>query len=104
MRKELAETTSLHPAIPDLEPSDRYGTMDRRLEALECERLLHEDQALIGTVTWADWFPALGSSTKATGRGVALGWAHLADGLVGAGIFARVWTLSYRTGRRFWVV
>ena len=94
------------------------------LEALSRERLLHEDQALIGTVTWADWFRAFGveyrgggpgtglSSTfyeplvqaALAGRGVALGWAHLADGLVEAGILARVGTLSYRTGRRFWVV
>ena len=98
--------------------------MRRRLGGARRERLLHEDQALIGTVTWADYFRAFGvdyrgggpgtglSSTfyeplvqaALAGRGVALGWAHLADGLVEAGILARVGTLSYRTGRRFWVV
>ena len=94
------------------------------LEALARERLLHEDQGLITTVTWEDWFRAFGVAyqsdragsglsftyyepvvqTALAGQGVALGWAHMAEPLVRAGLLARIGTRSHRTGRRFWLV
>ena len=92
------------------------------LEALSRERLIHEDQQLIPSVSWAEYFARFGHryrddgtglrmtyyepviQTAVAGQGVALGWAHLADQLVRQGLLSRIGTLSHRTGWRFWLV
>jgi DNA-binding transcriptional LysR family regulator len=89
--------------------------------ALLRHRLIHLEEPHRPAATWADWFAAAGVAGPVPegfrfndyalliqavmeGQGVALGWRHLIERLVAAGLLVRLTDAAMRTGRDFHVV
>lgn len=82
-------------------------------------RLIHLDEPHRPAVTWPEWLASAGVNGAPTpkglrindyvsviqsvmeGQGIALGWAHLVDRLVGAGALVRLTGHVHRTGKSF---
>ena len=92
------------------------------LEALAREPLLSEEDGIVETVLWEDFFAAFGIAYRApdtglsspyyepllqaaiAGQGVVLARSHLSQGPLREGLLTRIGTLSWRSGRRYWLV
>lgn len=89
--------------------------------ALKRHRLIHLEEPHRPAATWADWFADAGEAGPVPegfrfndyalliqavmeGQGVALGWKHLIERLVAAGLLVRLTGHAMRTGRDFHVV
>lgn len=100
---------------------ERHG-MPATLEELAGHRLIHLEEPFRPAADWRDWFSSAGLKGKALtrglvindyalviqatmeGEGIALGWRHLSERLVRAGLLVRVSDHSLTTGRDFYVV
>ena len=92
------------------------------LAALAAQRLIHEEQRMIPTVTWKEFFDAFGYKFRdgrrgirlthyesvlqaaIAGQGIAIAWEHFAAPLIAAGLLVPVGSRRLRTGRQFYVV
>ena len=92
------------------------------LSSLARQRLIHEDQKGLPTVTWREYFAAFGLRQDAelpglrmsdyspvlvaalAGQGIALGIGHIVGPLIDSGLLVRVGSLVHRTGLRFYLV
>ncbi len=98
----------------------RYGTPERPADLLR-HRLIHLEEPHRPASTWSDWLADAGVAGPVPegfrfndyalliqavmeGQGVALGWKHLIDRLVAAGLLIRVSGAAMLTGRAFHVV
>ena len=90
--------------------------------ALAAERLIHMDEPFLPSLTWSDWFAAMGAEYRddgtglrlnhyvlvlqaaMAGEGIAMGWSHLVDGLIEQGLLARIGSRRWRTQRGFYLV
>ena len=90
--------------------------------ALAAKRLIHMDEPFLPSLTWSDWFAAMGEEyhddgsglrlnhyvlvlqAAMAGEGIAMGWSHLVDGLIEQGLLARVGSRLWRTDRGFFLV
>lgn len=84
--------------------------------------LIHLEEPFRSAATWKDWFASVeidgGRASKGLqindyvlvvqavieGQGVALGWRHVIEGLVGKGVLVRLTDHSLTTGRNFHVI
>jgi DNA-binding transcriptional LysR family regulator len=100
---------------------ERLG-MPATLEELAGHRLIHLEEPFRPAADWRDWFSSAGLKGKALtrglvindyalviqatmeGEGIALGWRHLIERLVKAGLLVRVSDHSLLTGRAFHVI
>ncbi len=91
-------------------------------DALVNESLIHEDVPFMPTLTWSDWFAALGVDYRddgtglrvseyvlalqaaVGGEGVVLGWSHQVDMLLEHGLLVRVGGRRWRTRRKMYLV
>lgn len=99
----------------------RFGAPSRA-EDLLAHPLIHLDEPFRSATTWRDWFEARGVAGSAVpqgllindyvlivqsvieGQGVALGWHHLVQGLVGKGVLVRLTEQIFATGKNFYVI
>lgn len=97
---------------------DAYGRPPG-VEELTGHRLIHLDEPHRPAVTWPEWLASAGlDGSRAPeglrindyvsviqsvmeGHGIALGWAHLVDRLVGSGAVVRLTDHVHRTGKSF---
>ena len=100
------------------------GAFDRPDDpgALVAERLIHMDEPFLPSLTWSDWFAAMGEGyhddgtglrfnhyvlvlqAAMAGEGIAMGWSHLVEGLIGQGLLARLGSRRWQTKRGFFLV
>lgn len=91
-------------------------------EDLADHRLIHLDEPYRQAPSWADWFAKFGGrpvdgarglhindyalvlQAVLEGQGIALGWRHLTERLVDAGLLQRVTASALVTGRAYFVV
>ena len=90
-------------------------------EELATHRLIHLEEPYREAADWKDWFASAGLTTEASrgllindyalviqatmeGQGIALGWRHLTERLVKAGLLVKVTEHSLFTGKAFYVV
>jgi len=90
-------------------------------EELATHRLIHLEEPYREAADWKDWFASAGLATEASrgllindyalviqatmeGQGIALGWRHLTERLVKAGLLVKVTEHSLFTGKAFYVV
>lgn len=89
------------------------------VEDLTGHRLIHLDEPHRPAVTWPEWLASAGVvgvrvpqglrindyvsviQSVMEGQGIALGWAHLVDRMVGAGSIVRLTDHVHRTGKSF---
>jgi DNA-binding transcriptional LysR family regulator len=94
----------------------------RRPEELLQHQLIHLEEPFRQAATWRDWFASLGVEGRRVpkglqindyvlvvqsviaGQGVALGWRHLVEGLVGQGVLVRLTGHALVTGMDFHVI
>ncbi|MXY66900.1 MAG: LysR family transcriptional regulator [Gammaproteobacteria bacterium] len=93
------------------------------LAALAGQRLIHEDQKELPTLTWREYFAAYGLlredeelpglrlsdyspvlAATLAGQGIALGLAHIVNPLIESGLLVRIGTRVHRTSLRFYLV
>ena len=92
------------------------------LEALGCEKLIHETQMALPTVEWPEWFAAFhvdyrdeGAGLRMSeylpvlqaaiaGQGVALGWEHLIGPPIEQGLLVQIGTRRLRTNRSLYLI
>lgn len=85
-------------------------------------RLIHLEEPYRRAVTWSEWFASVGIERHRApkglqindyvlviqsvieGQGIALGWRHLTEGLVGKGVLLRLTDHSLATGKNFYVI
>jgi DNA-binding transcriptional LysR family regulator len=100
----------------------RERTLPRTVADLAGHRLIHLEERYREAASWTDWFasagidPCLGTrgllindyvlvvQAVMEGQGIALGWRHLTERLIDAGLLARVPDHALRTGKGFYVV
>lgn len=98
----------------------RYGRPES-VEALLSHRLIHLEEPYRAAVSWREWFESAGVDGRKTpgglqindyvsvvqstmqGQGVALGWEHLAAGLVQSGQLVRLTNHVLSTGISYYV-
>lgn len=91
------------------------------VEDLLSHRLIHLEEPFRPAVTWSDWFASVGTAGQTTpkglrindyvlviqsvieGQGIALGWRHLTEELVGKGVLLRLTDHMLTTGKNFYV-
>ncbi|MDZ4087610.1 MAG: LysR substrate-binding domain-containing protein [Tabrizicola sp.] len=91
-------------------------------EALLDHQLIHLEEPFRQAATWRDWFASVGVEGRRVpkglqindyvlvvqsviaGQGVALGWRHLVEGLVGQGVLVRLTDHALVTGMDFHVI
>ena len=96
--------------------------LPQTLEELTGHRLIHLEEPYREAADWKDWFASAGMPAESAprgllindyalviqatmeGQGIALGWRHLTERLVAAGLLVRVTDHSLRTGNSFYVV
>jgi DNA-binding transcriptional LysR family regulator len=101
--------------------SARFG-LPATVEDLAAHRLIHLEEPFREAATWNDWFRSAGMRAAPAGRslvmndytlviqavmegqGIALGWRHLVDRLIGSGLLLRVTDHVMTTGKGFHVV
>lgn len=84
--------------------------------------LIHLEEPFRTAATWTDWFASKGIATPRVpkglrindyvlviqsvieGQGIALGWRHLVEGLVGKGVLVRLTDEVLATGKSFHVI
>lgn len=94
----------------------------KRPEDLLEHQLIHLEEPVRSAATWRDWFASVGVEgrrvpkglqindyvlvvqTVIAGQGVALGWRHLVEGLVGQGVLVRLTEHALVTGMDFHVI
>lgn len=99
----------------------RFG-LPETVTDLAHHRLIHLEEPFREAASWAEWFRsasitgaiadrsllindyALVIQAVMEGQGIALGWRHLVELLVAAGLLVRVTSHSLRTGKGFYVV
>ena len=99
----------------------RFG-LPETVSDLAHHRLIHLEEPFREAASWAEWFRsasmtgaianpsllindyALVIQAVMEGQGIALGWRHLVERLVSAGLLVRVTTHSLKTGKGFFVV
>ena len=90
--------------------------------ALSSETLIHLDEPFLPSLTWSEWFAAMHTEYRdegtglrlnhyvlvlqaaMAGEGIAMGWAHLVDGLMEQGLLVRVGSRRWRTNRGFYLI
>lgn len=100
----------------------RAQDMPRTVEDLATHRLIHLEEPYREAADWKDWFASAGTEPDMgprgllindyvlviqavmEGQGIALGWRHLTERLIDAGLLVRVTNHSLRTGKGFYVV
>ncbi len=91
-------------------------------EELLSHRLIHLEEPYRDAIDWADWLASAGvqaprplrglvindyalvMQAAIEGQGIALGWTHLTEHMVGAGLLQRVTDHTLKTGKAFYVV
>lgn len=91
-------------------------------EELLAHQLIHLEEPFRQAATWRDWFASVGVEGRRVpkglqindyvlvvqsviaGQGVALGWRHLVEGLVGQGVLVRLTDHALVTGMDFHVI
>lgn len=91
-------------------------------EALLGHQLIHLEEPFRQAATWRDWFASVGVEGRRVpkglqindyvlvvqsviaGQGVALGWRHLVEGLIGQGVLVRLTDHALVTGMDFHVI
>ncbi|MCY4470764.1 MAG: LysR substrate-binding domain-containing protein [Thiotrichales bacterium] len=86
------------------------------------ERLIHIEEPFLPSLTWSDWFTEMNTDyhddgtglrlnhyvlvlqAAMAGEGIAIGWTHLVDYLIGQGLLVRVGNRRWRTGRSFYLI
>lgn len=94
----------------------------KRPDDLLEHQLIHLEEPVRSAATWRDWFASVGVEgrrvpkglqindyvlvvqTVIAGQGVALGWRHLVEGLVGQGVLVRLTEHALVTGMDFHVI
>jgi DNA-binding transcriptional LysR family regulator len=89
---------------------------------LLAHQLIHLEEPFRQAATWRDWFASVGVEGRRVpkglqindyvlvvqsviaGQGVALGWRHLVEGLVGQGVLVRLTDHALVTGMDFHVI
>lgn len=97
-------------------------TRPQRPEELLDHQLIHLEEPFRQAATWRDWFASVGVDGRRVpkglqindyvlvvqsviaGQGVALGWRHLVEGLVGQGVLVRLTDHALVTGMDFHVI
>ncbi len=92
------------------------------LEALRAAPLIHLEEPYRPRPSWRDWFKAFGLDYRdqgeglrlndyalvlqaaMAGEGVAMGYAHVTQGLLGQGLLAQIGPWRHRTGAGFYLV
>ncbi len=100
----------------------RAQALPRTVADLASHRLIHLEERYREAAKWRDWFasariePDLGTrglvindyvlviQAVMEGQGIALGWRHLTERLIDAGLLVRVTGHALRTGKGFYVV
>ncbi|MBA3447773.1 MAG: LysR family transcriptional regulator [Pseudaminobacter sp.] len=100
---------------------DRFG-VPATIEDITRHRLIHLEEPFRPAATWSDWFASAGLEGFRTpkglqindyvlvlqsvieGQGIALGWRHLTDRMIGSGLLVRVTDHVLSTGKSFHVV
>ncbi|HEY6919917.1 MAG TPA: LysR substrate-binding domain-containing protein [Tabrizicola sp.] len=98
------------------------GPLPEVPEDLLAHQLIHLEEPYRLAATWRDWFASVGVEGRRVpkglqindyvlvvqsviaGQGVALGWRHLVEGLVGQGVLVRLTDHVLRTGIDFHVI
>ena len=96
--------------------------LPQSLEELTTHRLIHLEEPYREAADWKDWFASAGMPAESAprgllindyalviqatmeGQGIALGWRHLTERLVAAGLLVRVTDHTLLTGNSFYVV
>ena len=99
----------------------RFG-LPRTLEELGRHRLIHLDEPYRAAVDWGDWFENAGLARRDVprglvindyalvmqavmeGQGIALGWRHLTERLIEAGLLLQIGQHALRTGQSFHII
>lgn len=92
-----------------------------KAEDLLSHRLIHLEEPFRRAVTWSEWFASAGMAGQRApqglqvndyvlviqsvieGQGIALGWRHLNEGLVGKSVLVRLTEHTLATGKNFHV-
>ncbi len=103
-------------------PTPGAQPLPRTVEDLARHRLIHLEERYREAADWKDWFASAGiepdMGTRGLlindyvlviqavmeGQGIALGWRHLTERLIDAGLLVRVTDHSLRTGKGVYVV
>ena len=89
---------------------------------LSGETLIHLDEPFLPSLTWSEWFAAMHAEYRdegaglrlnhyvlvlqaaMAGEGIAMGWAHLVDGLMEQGLLVRIGDRRWQTNRGFYLI
>jgi DNA-binding transcriptional LysR family regulator len=96
--------------------------LPQSVENLATHRLIHLEEPFRETPDWNDWFASAGTVSRPEsrgllindyalvmqaameGQGIALGWRHLTERLITAGLLVRVTDHALVTGKGFYVI